>query len=695
MTLTIHRTFSPLACLALAAFLSACGGGGDSTPPVTPAKAPVALADTVSVTANQEATLDVLANDSHPDKLALELVSVGAAAHGSAALKNGTLVYTPAASYYGPDKISYTVRAVGGTLSATAEATVAVGMPLRLSGKVGVPAATGSTVTITVGTRDFTQAVAADAMYDLPVVLDAPGQMVTVTAQASGAENARIKMISLAGSAASLYAASNGQGTLASAQRADLNVGLVSTGKYATLRRVNGGRVPASQLEFDAAVAIAPAQEMLQMAGVLRLASAPLFDVPVFALPAGISDTLALALDTPAYTAFAKAILQPQEGLVTNATENILGDFRLQTTLNLATDRERVVSLLSANYNSGAFSGTELIISPDGPVKVRYDFQDYAGTWTKGSDAFLISLPKPLQFYDPSWEADVVIYAIALRQMTGGPAHGLVTMTMSGEMVDNNGRRSMYTQTKAVSAHVWDSLPALSVADISGKTLAGLPDWLAPVPGVFLNPPVNQMRVAFAADGTATLLDHVAVSATWTIQDGKLRIALADGSVQELARRSANAGRERWIVRYSKDTQFQLYDALMTQVQPGLSWTPALAAQNWRSLAIEDQGLMPQFFVNLLADFSGTESSVSLDGTPASVSGDSWLLDNGQLVATVFRLPGGGRAGVCPAGVSCTVYTSRRWTLLRDDGDTIMVLDRYTNQSLNLTRVIGYQRRPR
>ncbi|UUZ50282.1 hypothetical protein LP420_10225 [Massilia sp. B-10] len=120
---------------------------------------------------------------------------------------------------------------------------------------------------------------------------------------------------------------------------------------------------------------------------------------------------------------------------------------------------------------------------------------------------------------------------------------------------------------------------------------------------MFLNPPVNQMRVTFAADGTATLLDHAAVSATWTIQDGKLRIAFADGSVQELARRSANAGRERWIVRYSKDAQFQLYDALMTQVQPGLSWTPALAAQNWRSLAIEDQGLMPQFFVNLLADF--------------------------------------------------------------------------------------------
>ncbi|UUZ51651.1 Ig-like domain-containing protein [Massilia sp. B-10] len=56
------------------------------------------MADTVSATSNQETTFKVLANDSHPDNLALELVSVGAAAHGTAALKNGALVYTPAAA---------------------------------------------------------------------------------------------------------------------------------------------------------------------------------------------------------------------------------------------------------------------------------------------------------------------------------------------------------------------------------------------------------------------------------------------------------------------------------------------------------------------------------------------------------------------------------------------------------------------
>ncbi|UUZ55763.1 Ig-like domain-containing protein [Massilia sp. H-1] len=88
--------------IALAAVLSACGGGGGSTPPPAQPKAPVALADTVSATSNQETTFKVLANDSHPDNLALELVSVGAAAHGTAALKNGALVYTPAAKLLRP-----------------------------------------------------------------------------------------------------------------------------------------------------------------------------------------------------------------------------------------------------------------------------------------------------------------------------------------------------------------------------------------------------------------------------------------------------------------------------------------------------------------------------------------------------------------------------------------------------------------
>jgi len=519
--------------------------------------------------------------------------------------------------------------------------------------------------------------------------------MVTVTAQASGAENAHIKLISLAGSAASLYGASNGLGTLGAVQLADLNVSLISTGKYVTLRRVNGGRVPASQAELDTAAAVAPAQEMLQTAGVLRLIYGPMYAMTAYPLPAGFSDTLALALDTTAYTAFAAGILQPYEGLVTNAIEDIVGDFRAQTTLNLATDRERILSLLPANYNVGAFSGTELIIRPDGLAKLRFQSQTYAATWTKGSDTLLLTVPSPILSFDSTSQADTLIDSIALRQVTGGPNRGLMTMTMSGIMVDGNGARRPYTQTTVVAANAWDSLPALTAQDVSGKTLAGIPDLISSPDDVFLTSSPNQMRVAFAADGSASLPDNGGASAAWSIQDGKLRIAYADGSVQELARRSATAGGERWIVRHSKGDKFQLYEALMAQVQPGLAWTPALAAQNWRSLATQDQGLTPRFLIKLLADFSGSESSLKLDGSVASTSANSWVLDSGQLVATVWRLPSGARVAVCPAGVTCTVYTRRRWTLLRDDGDSIVVLDHYTTQYYEMIRVIGYQRQPR
>jgi hypothetical protein len=350
---------------------------------------------------------------------------------------------------------------------------------------------------------------------------------------------------------------------------------------------------------------------------------------------------LALVLDSTAYTAFVEPLLQSQENLVNAATRQVLEDFRHQTVLNVATDRERIVSLLPANYNVGAFAGTELIISPDGLAKVRFESGTYPGAWSKGSDAFVITLASSIPYYDSPEQAEATINTLSLRQIAGGPNHGLVSMTMSGMALYGGVWRGPYTKTVVLSAHTWDSLPALSVQDISGKTLAGLPDLISTPDDLFLNLSPKQMRVAFAADGSASLPDNGGASATWSIQDGKLRIVFGDGSVQELARRSANGGRERWIVRHSKGAQFQLYEALMVQVQPGLAWTPALAAQHWRSLATVDQGIQPQFLIKLLADFSGSESSINLDGTFASNNASSWLIDGGRLIATVFRLPDG------------------------------------------------------
>jgi outer membrane protein OmpA-like peptidoglycan-associated protein len=87
---------------------------------------PVAVNDAFTVTGNSASNaLDVLANDSDPDGDPLTIVSVGAPAHGSAAIAGSRISYTPIAGYTGPDTFSYTIADPKGlTSSATVTITV-------------------------------------------------------------------------------------------------------------------------------------------------------------------------------------------------------------------------------------------------------------------------------------------------------------------------------------------------------------------------------------------------------------------------------------------------------------------------------------------------------------------------------------------------------------------------------------------
>ena len=85
---------------------------------------PVAVNDAFTVTGNSSANaLDVLANDSDPDGDALTIVSVGVAAHGTAAITGNKIAYTPAAGYVGTDSFVYTIVDPKGL---TSSATVAI-----------------------------------------------------------------------------------------------------------------------------------------------------------------------------------------------------------------------------------------------------------------------------------------------------------------------------------------------------------------------------------------------------------------------------------------------------------------------------------------------------------------------------------------------------------------------------------------
>ena len=94
--------------------------GGQATSTVTvdvikaPNRAPVAVADAVSVTVGRTYRIPVLANDSDPDGDRITLAKVGKAAHGQATRSGTKVVYRAPKSWTGRVKVAYTVRDASG-----------------------------------------------------------------------------------------------------------------------------------------------------------------------------------------------------------------------------------------------------------------------------------------------------------------------------------------------------------------------------------------------------------------------------------------------------------------------------------------------------------------------------------------------------------------------------------------------------
>jgi len=99
------------------------GHGGTATSSVSVTVTPVndapSAADDVAVTAGDTAvTVQVLANDSDPDGDSLLVSTVTAPQHGTVAVNaDGSVEYTPAASYLGTDSFGYTIHTGAVTLA--------------------------------------------------------------------------------------------------------------------------------------------------------------------------------------------------------------------------------------------------------------------------------------------------------------------------------------------------------------------------------------------------------------------------------------------------------------------------------------------------------------------------------------------------------------------------------------------------
>ena len=70
---------------------------------------PIAVDDEVTTREDETVLVDVLANDTDPDGDRLHVETVSNATHGTTAVTNGTVTYTPDANYHGADTFTYVV----------------------------------------------------------------------------------------------------------------------------------------------------------------------------------------------------------------------------------------------------------------------------------------------------------------------------------------------------------------------------------------------------------------------------------------------------------------------------------------------------------------------------------------------------------------------------------------------------------
>ena len=346
------------ACLlaAIATLIAGCGGGhGDSTPVPTPSAVIVTTAgDVKSVDWNAPATIDVLANDS-ASRGALTLGTVTGAEHGTTVVSNGKIIYTPAAGFFGTEKLSYTVSADGGA-TGKADAVVTVEAVMTLNGNASDnPIANGS-VTATVGTRTFTAPTDASGNFILPLRTSATGDFVTLVASGAGTQST-VKLASLVGDTASLAkSAASGQVSMAAVPA--IGVTHITSAFMALATKSNGGVAPATAQQLK------DAAPKIDIADVMRLATAIKLSADNgVALPAGVTDTLAMVNSDASVNAVyaAAAVINPNLAAATRASvEGQVGTPGVAFTLDGLAERTIVYRDFTVTYNSdgtGRMSG--------------------------------------------------------------------------------------------------------------------------------------------------------------------------------------------------------------------------------------------------------------------------------------------------------------------------------------------------
>lgn len=617
--------------LGLTGLLTACGGSdGDDPVAVPPVAATVTAApDTATLAWRTSAVVDVLANDI-ASRGALVLSAVGAPGHGTAAIDNGRLRYTPADGWFGSDSVTYTVQAVEGGATATATLTLTVQARLTLSGLITDAPVAGAAVVVQVG--DTAVPVVADTQgrYTAEVVGSDPAALVQVTGTSP---DGRVKLVSAVGTLAQVAAFTTaGSSAVGSDRLSALDATHWSTAAAALMARANGGTLPTTAAALTEAAAAVDPQQQLNLAAAVRLVA----DGGA-ALPAGSADTLALVLDEAATEAFIAS-----QTAFSNTRSELLAD--APQVAGFVPEVTQPTVLVFSTGNPVTSGGASVRLQPDGRATVYLGATAASARWQWQAGTLSVTFDQPVvQQSFPLWtdpvtgaqvqlEAAYRTLAFTARQISGNWTSGNVELNYdvtytytagppAGQAVDGfvdpPGGYLVGVRDLAAAAGL---TPAELVA---GTRIAGLP-----VGGSGpSSTPSREDIVRLAADGSARL-ELSARDARWSLEAGWLVLTI-DGVSTRYTRlsRDANTGIEVWagVGRFDGIDDHPV-EFVAGVVNPGLAFTTANAARRWRS-----EG----FFV-VQPDVPTTPLSLFAGGTASgSPIVTRWRIGEGGVLAMV------------------------------------------------------------
>ena len=657
--------------------LTACGGSSDS-----PAAQATASNDAATVPWNTATTLAVTSNDTIANGTASVAVTA-APAHGTAVVSGNSIVYTPAAGYFGADTLQYTLTV--GDKSSVADVALSVAAHMTVKGTVHDDALPGAQVVLTVGGTALPAVTAdADGNYSVDVTTTTPSAFITLQATGVGAQ-ANVVLSSLVGDASATAAVAASDGTVTAAALPAANVTNVTTAE-AVLTAQAIGKTPASSADIAAAQGQFSSAQTLQMATAIKLVA----DAGV-ALPSGAANTLALVSDPTAYTSFVTT-QATTNATVFNATQAaVLADPAIAVAPSApAAGAPDVTMVLTLGQGAGASGINAMTLKAD-HTAVLAGAPAQTATWTSDGSQIVVTYDTPQSYTTflvasdgNQWNATETDTGFKVRQLGTDTATETVIGSTQFTAGPDNGQTTVLSDTW-LTYTVVTKTQSFQASDFAvGSEWAGvLTTDFDPNTAEYTNQDVLKI-----VDGTNVLYERTGVTGTYAITNGSLVVTTASGAVFSYTHMfTGPEGEERWLTtQLANGAPTWEYDAAVVKVTPGLSFTTASATNDY--LSYINAGLATgQFYIDLLGNGTGAGSSVPGASALQSPLG-TWAVgsDGTETLTRYYCESDSNGVGFCSAGdIQWNLSNgndygqTRSWKLLATSGNNIYVMERLTN----------------